>query len=231
MRFGWTLLLLLAVLLASLAFAARAEPETAEWVRKYEPYLPGTEPSDEEIGKTVISVRLVRDTPRGLVPISGAAVRLYAACGIQRPELLASATADEFGFANVVRPQSSGYHWLFEASGLGVVSDADHFESFNDALVALPPAISRRIRFVDLGGLPISGAPVELYLGCPHSPAARTVTTDKDGVVLLAARRSNRPLFCIGLRRRAARQTPRRSAAGRERGSRVELRGSRGDSV
>jgi hypothetical protein len=185
LRLGRTQLLLVPVLLASLSLVARAEPRHAEWVRKYEPYLPGTEPTDEENGNIVVSVRLVRDSPRGFVPVPGATVRHYAACDILGPKLLVSATADEFGFANLVRPEPEGAHWLFEARGLGVVHEFEFFKAFNDAQVVLPTAISRRIRIVDLDGCPNAGAPFELYLGCPHSPAVRTGTTDEDGVALL----------------------------------------------
>ncbi len=183
----WVVLRVLLPLVVSVQGTATAEPEPQEWVRRYAAYLPGTERRDESNPKTVVAVRILTRTPGGFAPVPGATAKYYTTCADPtrlRPDLLASATTDKHGFAYLVGPAPDGDHWLFEAQGLGIVYEFQRFETFTQHQVILPPAVRRHIRIVDLHGHPVRGAPVELYLGCPHSPAARTATTNNNGEIL-----------------------------------------------
>jgi hypothetical protein len=164
-----------------------ARSEDDEWVRPYEAFLPGTEPTDERGRKTVVSLRVLDEL--GTTPVAGARVAVYEECGgpeVLRPALLAEVLGDECGFANVVGPLPTGQKWHVDAPGYGIAYEFGDFESFDEEEIRLDRAVDHRFRVLDPYGRPLVGAPVELYLGCPHSPAAREGVTDGNGEILLS---------------------------------------------
>ncbi len=160
-----------------------AEPD-AEWSRPYATVLPGCEPVDAFGQRSVVAVRLVRGTGGGLVPMPGGTVCFFTEepLGARR---LGSAVTDEFGFANLPRPEDAEEcaHWLFEGPGAGYRHEFSPFDGLDAWNLDLPGGADRRYRVLDPVGAPLAGARVEVFLGCPHAPAARIGVTGPDGVV------------------------------------------------
>ncbi|MBN2489375.1 MAG: carboxypeptidase regulatory-like domain-containing protein [Planctomycetes bacterium] len=184
-RVATAILLLLAA--TTLLGPAREEEES---VTPYLPYLPGTEPLDDS-GARLLGAIFVAEAPRpgSVRPIAGARVQGFTEDG--RPvaitsRLVSEATTDEFGIANVPNGPEPADHWLIDAAGFGVVHHFGNLESFDVQPFLLRVTGDRRLRVLDPFGEPLAGARVELLLGCPHSPAARVATTDREGLAVLA---------------------------------------------
>jgi hypothetical protein len=179
------MLLVVVVVLSGVPVPA-AEPD-GEWSRPCATWPPGCEPVDAAGRRTLVAVRLVRITGEGMVPLPGGTVSFFTEESLGA-RFLGAATTDEFGFANLPRPENSeeGAHWLFEAPGAGFSHDFAVFDRLDGGDVDLPGGTDWRLRVLDPLGAPLAGARVEVFLGCPHAPAARVGLTGPDGVVDLA---------------------------------------------
>ncbi len=183
MKTGW----LLPVLLFLLCVAPSRSVE--EKARLYRPWLPGTTPEARAGEPALVAVAVMWSPgPGRLSPLPGARVACYTEDVRPvslRSRLVAETRADRFGIANLTVPAGEAYHWLVEADGFGVLHDYAGPESFTGAKIVLEPGTDRRLRVIGPFGKPLPDARVELVLGCPHSPAARTVRTDEHGLTLL----------------------------------------------
>jgi len=147
------------------------------WVRDYAGYLPGAHGDD--IGATlVVSARTGK-------PLAGAKVLLYRE-EIRQDEVPAPFVAefetDAFGvFWTRLDPKSDAYHWVYDASGYAAV------DSYAEAPehVELRPGEVVRGRLLDSMGRPCPHVLVEHFVGCVHSPAVRSATTNGDGWYVL----------------------------------------------
>jgi len=175
--------ILIAVLVLTAGAFATAEDE---WVRPYDPYLPGTEPLDDEGGKKVVAVRLVRREGASIGPVAGGRVSCWTEETLNlvpAARLVAEATTDEFGIANLRPVREGGQHWHFEGPGCGSVHEFHAFATWSDGQVTLGPGIDVPVEILDPFGKPLVGADVEVHLGCPHSPALRRGTTGRRGEI------------------------------------------------
>ncbi|MCU0726266.1 MAG: carboxypeptidase-like regulatory domain-containing protein [Planctomycetes bacterium] len=172
-------------LLVTCGLGLPAEP-APEWTRPYALYLPGCEPVDSSGQRQLVAVRLVRPTTQGLVAVAGGTVSFHTEESLGA-RLLGSAISDEFGFANLPRPAEveQGSHWHFEGPEGGVDHAFCSFDGLDEPEGELPGGVDRRVRVVGPLAAPLAGAYVEVFLGCPHSPAARSGVTGADGVVVL----------------------------------------------
>jgi hypothetical protein len=171
-------LLLLALL--SVAPAVHAEEEL---VSEYAAVLPGAEPL-LDCGK-VIAVRILGREGGVRRPLPGAVLSVYdedTSPSTVRPPLLARATADEHGFANVTFDALEGgaVHLVAEAAGFGV-----GWRFYLPEEIVLEPAPEHSLLVLDPFGRPLPGAEVEVFPCCPHSPAVRAAVTDAAGRAVL----------------------------------------------
>ncbi len=123
-------------------------------------------------------------------PVEGARLSRYPERidgSLARPQyLLDVVTADDLGFAWMEARShhwSGDSHWVAMAPGY---APAYAYGRWPDREMLLRRGTSFRARLLDPLGAPVSGATVELFLGCGHSPAVRRATTGADGRFALA---------------------------------------------
>ena len=175
-----SLFLIVVLVVGCVPASVGSQDNSAGKTSTYVPFLPGTEPPN------TLSVRVMRWEGATPMPVEGARVTGWSEESgddeLPTARLLAEGHSDKHGFVNVSWESVDGgpFHWLVEAPGMAVRA----FDPDGD--VFLVPGASYALRVLAPMGDPLKRARVQYYIyGCPHSPSARTGTTDDEGRVVL----------------------------------------------
>jgi hypothetical protein len=127
-------------------------------------------------------VRVVNDLTGN--PIAGARIEGWSEAGTPHAESWEdlrkqSVVTDRDGMA-CIRHEDGGQWFFIEAPGYAPVGEMGLEEEFR-----LGPGVDVSVEIRDWLGQPRAGVEVELLLGCGHTPAVRTVTTDARGRAVL----------------------------------------------